>query len=630
MLALVVAVVATSVACRSADVPDVGRSATARSGPIALSPDGRSMWVVNPDADSVTRIDTLTLAADAPIAVGDEPWSVAVGTDGSVVVANRAAGSVSLIDAAGTTVTELVLGAEPSAVALSPDGTRGYVTLASVGTLVAIDMRARTVVASRRLAPNPSALVVVPAAERAGVGSIVVTHLLARPLPGGGPDLDDGMAGTVSLVSPDLDSVEELAIEPYGFGFANVLTGVDVKDGVAWVVHALNRPEAPIGFNRMVSAAVSSVPLNQAGPADSTRLEVNDPLFSTPVNAPSAVALTGDGRTAYVVFGGSDQLMGLDLSAGGSPRLLGFWPTGSNPRGVALSADGRTAYVMNYLSRDVSVIDISDARNRTGGERVGVVAETLDPELLLGKRLFFNASDARLSTLGWMSCASCHPGGGSDGTTWHFPEGPRQTAPLWSLGLRGPPFHASATRDELHDVQFDIEHLMRGQGLVPGSAYPLLGTPNEGRSVELDALAAFIAVGFRVPAAPDTIPGATTGRQVFATSGCAACHGGEGWTRNAMPGPAGEVAGPSGEQVDAVLFDVGTYRAGQMGLGADGFKVPTLLGLHASAPYLHSGAAADLLAVLANPDHVGTLEQHDVEDLIAFLLSIDAHTEPFE
>jgi len=603
-----------------------------------LTPDGSSLWVVNPDANSVTRVDTTTLLADDPVPVGWEPWSVAVAATRAVVV-NRAGGTLSILetttDSRPRNVTHLPVGPEPTAVALSPDGKTAFVTLASARMLVEVDLEDEVVVGEVQLSGTPSALAVVPTADGRDVASLAVTHLLAQQLPGGGPDLNDGMRGVISVITADLSSVAELTIAPYEFGFANVLTGLAVANGRAWVVHALNQPEAPIGFNRMVSSALSSVPLGSDPAAPGTRLDLNDPLFSTPVNSPAALALSRDGRSAYLVLAGSDQLMGIDLTDPDKPRLLGFWPTGANPRGVALSADGLTAYVMNYLSRDVSVLDLSDPRNRTGGTRVRVVEETLDATTLLGKRLFFNASDGRLSTLGWMSCASCHPNGGSDGTTWRFPEGPRQTAPLWGLALRGPPFHASATRDELHDVQFDIEHLMRGQGLVTGTSHPLLGTPNAGRSGELDALAAFIAGGFRVPSTPSP-PNAgdasadARGRQVFVDAGCAACHGGPGWTRNAMPGPAGEVAGASGEQVDAVLTDVGTYPADQPGLGADGFKVPTLLGLHASAPYLHNGSAPDLEAVLANPNHVGIVETADVDDLVAFLLSIDASTAVFQ
>ena len=42
------------------------------SRPLALSQDGRTLWVVNPDADSVTPLDTKTLTAGTPLPVGAE------------------------------------------------------------------------------------------------------------------------------------------------------------------------------------------------------------------------------------------------------------------------------------------------------------------------------------------------------------------------------------------------------------------------------------------------------------------------------------------------------------------------------------------------------------------------------
>lgn len=605
-------------------------TATHRSGPIALSPDGHSLWVVNPDADSVTRLDTRTLQADPPLPVGREPWAVAVAPDGLVVVANRAAGSISLLR--GGQRSDLAVGAEPSGLALSPDGRYAYLTLAGEPRLLRVDLASGQVVAEVALSGPASAVVVVQGEARGEGHRLLVAHLLARPLPGGGPHLNDGMQGVLSLIAADLVDVRELSVEPFAFGFANVLSGIDASARRAWVAHSLNAPQPPLRFNRTVSAAVSALPLDPLGAEPNVRLDLNDPTFSTPVNLPAAIALTADGLRAYLVLAGSDQLMGLALDDPASPRLLGFWPTGANPRGLTISADGRTAYVMNYLSRDVSVLDLSDPRNRTGGRRISVVHETLDPEQWLGKRLFHHAADPRMSTLGWISCASCHPGGGSDGTTWTLPEGPRQTAPLWRSSLRGPPFHASATRDELQDVQGDIEMLMRGLGFTSGASHPLLGAPNGGRSADLDALAAFVLEGIRVPAAPSSLDPAAVerGRLAYAAAGCAACHGGPGWTRNTLPGAPGEVAGPSGEQVEAVLRDVGTYPPGQPGLGELGFKVPTLLGLHATAPYLHNGAAADLRDVLTNPAHAGVLSETQVSDLVAFLLSIDETTPTFE
>ena len=81
----------------------------------------------------------------------------------------------------------------------------------------------------------------------------------------------------------------------------------------------------------------------------------------------------------------------------------------------------------------------------------------------------------------------------------------------------------------------------------------------------------------------------------------------------------------------AALRDVGTFDEDAEGLGADGFDVPTLLGLHATAPYLHDGSAITLADVLANPRHVPEwLDAAEREALEAFLLSIDEETPPFD
>jgi mono/diheme cytochrome c family protein len=627
---MVLACVAALVGCR-ADVgpPTPAAGATSRSGPIALALDGRTLWVVNPDADSVTRVDTVRGRADPPLPVGREPWSVAVGPDGRVVVANRGSGDLTVWR--GGVRSDLPVGAEPAGLALSPSGRTAYVALSAEGRVVKVDLDGGAIVASAALGPAPEALVVVgPEGAADHEVRLAVTHLRARPLVPGGAALDAGQEGWLTLLDADLAPLGEVAIAPYDFGFPNLLAGVAGHGERLWVAHALNSPELPAGFSQTVSAALSEVGWTPGAAAMGARIHLNESTFSTPVNAPRAVALTADGATAYVVLAGSDQLMGIDVADPAAPVLLGFWPTGANPRGVALSPDGRTAYVMNHLSRDVSVLDLSDPRNRRAGPRWAVVAETLSPTLALGKRLFHAAADPRLSTLGWISCASCHVEGGADGTTWRTPEGARQTMPLWALSRTGPPFHASATRDEVQDFHEDIERLMRGSGLLVGVAHRLLGEPNAGRSAELDALAEFVLHGFRVPAAATPEPAAARGRDVFAAAGCADCHGGPGWTRNALPGPPGGLA-PGGElEVTAALVDVGTFRPESGPLGANGFKVPTLLGLHASAPYLHDGSAADLRAVLSHVSHAGPLDPADVDALVAFLRTIDDRTPMFD
>lgn len=615
-----------------------GDGVPSAAAPLALSPDGRTLWVVNPDADSVTAVDTSSLQVAEPVPVGNEPWGVAVTPGGTVVVMNRAEGSLTLLSAGRR--DDIPVGPEPGGLALSPSGRSAYVTLSSSGELAVVDLELREVVARVPVGRMPWAMAVSDDGDAADDDeTIVITHRVARLRSGGSEASDGGKEGWLTLLAVTAGGAgqaREAVLEPFEFGYPNGLEGVSVHDGIAFVAHLLAAPEYPRDFESTVSAGLSTVALGPdtsgAGPIPAPlRLHVNDSDFSTPVNYPAAVAVAPDGATAYLALAGSDAVMGIDLTGGGAPGLIGFWPVGSNPRGLVISPDGRRAYVMNYLSRDVSVLDLEDTAACREVQRLRVAPETLSAEALRGKVLFHNASSARISRLGWVSCATCHLGGGSDGTTWLTPDGPRQTQPLWRL--RGTaPFHASATRDEVQDFERDIEELMAGSGLAPGAFRRELGDPNGGLSADLDALASYVLDGIRVPAAaaPAEADLVAEGRSVFAALGCVACHGGPHWTISSLPGQVGSLAPNAELEVLAALRDVGTFDPVRDVLGASGFDVPTLLGLHATAPYLHDGSAATLEAVLANPLHTGkALSAGESAALVAFLLTIDHGTAPF-
>lgn len=621
-----IVILLTGCAGERSSVP-LGDGLPSVSSPLALSPDGQTLWVVNPDADSVTPVDVQTLTAGTPVPVGREPWSVAVTPAGTVVVMNRLDGSLSLLD--GHHRTDLPIGPEPGGVALSPSGRLAYVTVSSADQVAVVDVPERKVIERIPVDRLPWAIAVTDNGDADDDDeAIIVTHRLARLRPDGQEARNDGKEGWLTVLQGG--EVSEHLIAPYDFGYPNVMEGLAISGDQAYVVHLLNRPELPRDFENTISGALSAVSLGANHDA-LLRLHINDADFSTPVNYPRAVAITPDGHRAFLVLAGSDTVMGIDLADPENPRLLGFWPTGKNPRGVILNREGTRAFVMNYLSRDVSVLDVADTVRRRERARISVVGETLAAELIRGKILFNNASYPRLSHLGWISCASCHPGGGADNTTWVTPEGHRQTMPLWDLEGTAP-FHISATRDELQDFEDDIETLMRGIGLAPGPVNPLLGEPNGGTSADLDALARFVLTGIRVPRAAKPDPAAIErGREVFIRAGCAACHGGPKWTRSSLPGPVGTLA-PNGElEVEAVLHEVGTYNPETDILGEKGFDIPTLLGLHATAPYLHDGSAATLEQVLANPRHVGAdLSAAERKDLTVFLRSIDDLTLPID
>ncbi|MET8142545.1 caspase family protein [Sphaerisporangium sp. NPDC005288] len=89
------------------------------------------------------------------------------------------------------------------------------------------------------------------------------------------------------------------------------------------------------------------------------------------------VALTVDGRRAYVTRQDTDTVRTVDTATGavaGRPISVGKWPAG-----IAMAADGRRAYVTNRASDSVSVIDTATGGTvgdpiPVGDEPLGIVA----------------------------------------------------------------------------------------------------------------------------------------------------------------------------------------------------------------------------------------------------------------
>ncbi len=108
------------------------------------------------------------------------------------------------------------------------------------------------------------------------------------------------------------------------------------------------------------------------------------------------------------------------------------------------------------------------------------------------------------------------------------------------------------------------------------------------------------------------------GLELFVTSGCARCH----------DGPA--LGGTSFQKLGAVEAypqtpDQGRYEATRDEADRMKFRVPTLLNVEKTAPYLHDGSVAELPAVvrlMAEYQLGKTLTDAQVEDLVAFLHSL--------
>src|SRR5207248_2672194 len=118
------------------------------SSPIALTPDGRFLWVVNPDKNSVSVInvqnDANQKVAEIPVLEG--PSNLAISPDGKwVYVTDTVSGHVTFIDNSASppaVFANVGVGAEPYGLALTPSGRRLYVTNARSNSISVLDTAA--------------------------------------------------------------------------------------------------------------------------------------------------------------------------------------------------------------------------------------------------------------------------------------------------------------------------------------------------------------------------------------------------------------------------------------------------------------------------------------------------------
>jgi YVTN family beta-propeller protein len=178
---------------------------------------------------------------------------------------------------------------------------------------------------------------------------------------------------------------------------------------------------------------------------------LDEPHLSFP--DPADVAISPDGRYAFVTSSGSDRVAVVDVDKlisilrdasdyerehvfpnhRGKPTefIIKHIPTRESPRGVVFSHDGRTAFVANALDDSVTVIDVGElsavARIDLGGPEVITKAR-------YGERLFHSAD---ISFRRQFSCHSCHPDGHVDGITYDIEPDGIGVAPVDNRTLRG-------------------------------------------------------------------------------------------------------------------------------------------------------------------------------------------------
>jgi YVTN family beta-propeller protein len=702
------------------------------SQPIAISDDDTLLVAVNTLNDSVT---VFNVAGDAneklgEVKVGAHPQTVALTPDKRFAyVTNQDSATVSVVDlSALTKVLDIPVGADPFGVALTPDGSRAYVANSGFNTVSIIETASNTVVGTIAIqGVQPRGVAITNNNGGQGPQFVYVTQYLSQPTASGGPGRDQGSEGKVFVISTTDDTqiqgVITLAAHDTGFtadrtafggtssdptfAYPNQLNTIALKSGHGYLPNVAASPEGPVKFNVDTQAFVSvfDVASKSELPGGTINLEtgVRDQTFTPKLffSNPLAMAFKHNSGEGYVASAGSDVLAKITLDDAGVPSVV-VAPTdgdttrvlaiavGKNPRGIVINNADTRAYVLNYISKDVSVIDLSQSPEVETArmQSAGLPAAGSDAAALLVGNELFNSSRGsfdegvaeRMSNQGWQACASCHPDGLSDGVVWAFAAGPRKTIPLNGTFSPADPgnqrvLNYSAIFDEIEDFELNIRGVSGGQGLIvtgggtdPDPNVKPFDPPSGGRDQlhvdgvgGWDAIKAWVQSKVGSPASPyaGVDPNSDLGKQIahgrdlFQEANCQACHGGAKWATAqvdfARTSPfaeslqAGTPPQPPLAQLNRFLHDVGTYDPNdpsektannQQALGSLGFNPPSLLSIWAFPPYLHNGACSTLDCVLENETHrnAGGKSVLDNPDdraaLVQFLLSIDKSTEP--
>jgi len=257
-------------------------------GEVAVAPDGRTLWVTDGAATTITAISARTLLRGRSIDVGGAPVDIALldgGRRAVVVTAFYDRPGLALVDLLrGAVIERFDVGKEPSSVAVAPTAGRARIAYVSgggqKGTLTKVDLRSGAT-STLALDAHPRGLALTPDGNRAlvalnGAGAVAIVDLVhwrvertiaTAPFPcrvalapdGGRALVSHGGLGgrQVSLVDPAAGTVERLlhvGHDPYAIAFGDesraivgdfgsgAVTLVDLRTGRRRTVGVGHRP----------------------------------------------------------------------------------------------------------------------------------------------------------------------------------------------------------------------------------------------------------------------------------------------------------------------------------------------------------------------------------------------------
>jgi YVTN family beta-propeller protein len=503
---------------------------------LALDAAGKNLFVTCRDGDRLAVLDTQTLGETASVPVGMGPVAVAfcrTATGDRLAVANSMSDDISVLSV--SPLQELgrpLAGREPYAVAITPDGTRAFVAnrLVNLGPVMA-----------------------GPASE--------IT------------EIDPRTARTVRRES--LDS-------------AHLSEGVCAVPSRPWMLTSLVKVRNLVPITQVANGWVMSSGLAVTDIKTGTVIQMPLDEANNYFADPSDIVADPAGHRAFIASGGSDVVTVVDLERLAawlekvdpatkreaiydlslSPEYVAARiPTRRNPKQLAISPDGRTLFVAERLADSILVVD---AKSLGVQGRIVLGDGGLNDPIRRGERVFTKAG---YTFQNQFSCRSCHPDGHVDGLSYDFDTSGIGDNLLENRSLMGvagtEPFKWNGKNPSL-EVQCGPRFarvLMRTDPIPPKDLRDLttfikslpparVARSADGKLTPAQERGKAIFFATRIP----------DGQEIPHERRCSTCHRPPLYTVR-------------------LSFDVGT---GGM------FDTPHLVGIAAKAPYLHDGRAQTL------------------------------------
>jgi YVTN family beta-propeller protein len=584
---------------------------------LALTPDGKELWITCEAAGSVVIVDTATRQKVAEVPVGGQPHDVCFSPDGKkAFVSNRLDDNVSVVDVVERKVIATMdVGDEPHGLLVDRQGRHLYVLNTSIDNISVIDLSTLREVKRLAASRSPWSLALSPDGQR-----LLVTHALSRFVGDRQPSMSE-----VTVI----DTAEAVVTDRVTVPAANLLQGIAWHPSGQYALFTLLRTKNLVPMTRINHGWTISNGLGllwQNGTVDQVLLDQNHLCFPDPTD----VCITPDGRYALVTSSSSDRVAVVDLEKlvtllkaatpherqrvipnhTGKPTeyIVKHIPVQSAPRGITCSADGTAAYVACMLDDSVTVIDL---KRLEAVERIDLGGPKELTKRRRGEKLFHSA---KITFRRQFSCSTCHPDGHIDNVVYDIEDdgigmgpidnrtlrGINDMAPYKWIGINpslkrqcGPRLAVFITRiqpftpEQLDDLHYYLCTIPR-----PPNRYRKLGEDLT------EAQRRGKAMFFRTHKNDGTLipPGKR----------CFDCH-------------------PPPLYTDGRVHDVGT----KFPYDRDGkFDAPQLLNIYDSAPYLHNGIAQTLEEIWTkyNPydEHGVTndMTKDQLNDLIEYLKTL--------